>query len=83
MMARTWLSGRSSNSTPAAAGTAAGCAAPPAEAASTSRRTTRPPGPLPCTSRRSTPDWAAILRASGEAFTRPDAAEGTGADVIG
>src|SRR5204863_9274274 len=55
---------------------------PPALAASTSRRTTRPPGPLPCRSLRSTPDCAAILRASGEAFTRPpssDVAAGIGA----
>src|SRR5207249_7899254 len=31
----------------------------------------RPPGPVPWSSRRSTPVWAAIFFASGEAFTRP------------
>src|SRR5258705_1649342 len=31
----------------------------------------RPPGPEPWSSRRSTPVWAAIFFASGEAFTRP------------
>ena len=40
-------------------------------AASTSRRMMRPPGPVPWISWRSTPVWPAILRASGEAFTRP------------
>ena len=70
------VSATSSNSTPGWAATRCG-AAPVARAAgaepaaSTSRRTMRPPGPLPWTSLRSTPDWAAIFRASGEAFTRP------------
>ncbi len=52
-------------------GAAAGRGA--AWAASTSRRMMRPPGPVPSISRRSTPVWPAILRASGEAFTRPPA----------
>src|SRR4029450_13215559 len=51
------------------AGAAAGRGA--AAAVSTSRRTMRPPGPVPWRSRRSTPDWAATLRASGEALTLP------------
>src|SRR5882762_10515691 len=41
-----------------------------AGAPSTSRLMTRPPGPEPCTSLRSTPASFAIRRASGEAFTR-------------
>ena len=67
----------SSNSAPDAAGCATGrrvgaaLAAGAVAAASTSRRTMRPPGPLPWISFRSTPDCAAILRASGDAFTRP------------
>ncbi len=36
----------------------------------------RPPGPVPWISRRSTPAWPAIFRASGEAFTRPPAGAG-------
>ena len=55
----------------AGVGMAAGAAAAgAAAAASTSRRMMRPPGPEPWTRRRSTPDWAATFRASGEAFTR-------------
>src|SRR5262245_35909038 len=52
---------------------------------STSRLTMRPPGPLPARARRSRPDWAAIFRASGDAFTRPPAgaAPDTGAGAIG
>src|SRR3972149_3946160 len=42
----------------------------------------RPPGPLPCTSRRSTPDRAAIFFARGEALTLPPgSATGTGASA--
>src|SRR5262245_59215591 len=71
MIARMGDSGRSSNSTPGATAGAIPRATGAAEAASTSRRTIRPPGPLPWITRRSTPDCAAILRASGEAFRRP------------
>src|SRR6266498_5538201 len=53
----------------AATGTAAGRGA--AVAVSTSRLTMRPPGPVPWSSRRSTPDWAATLRARGEALILP------------
>src|SRR5882762_5111908 len=73
---RIWVRGTSSYGTPVrrtsgvvrGAGTAAEAA--PAGAPSTSRLTTRPPGPEPCTSLRSTPASFAIRRASGEAFTR-------------
>src|SRR6266853_6179981 len=51
------------------AGAAAGASARDAEP-STSRLTTRPPGPDPLTSLRSTPASRAIRLASGEAFTR-------------
>src|SRR6266576_2181549 len=76
---RIWVRGTSSYGTPdgarsteRGAGAALGCpvmlglAAP----ASTSRLMTRPPGPDPCTSFRSTPASLAIRRASGDAFTR-------------
>src|SRR5262249_30537935 len=41
---------------------------------------TRPPGPDPWTSLRSTPASLAILRASGDALTRVASATATGAD---
>src|SRR5215813_2204802 len=76
MAARIAVSGTSSNSGPVTPGCAIGRSAAAAAggadcAASTSRRTMRPPGPLPWISLRSTPDCAAILRASGDALTRP------------
>ena len=64
------------------AGRAAGAGAAPPEAArcappdhdSMSRLMIRPPGPLPATDARSICLWAAMLRASGLAFTRPPSA---------
>src|SRR3989442_5366035 len=58
--------------------TAAGCV----PAASRSRFVTRPPGPEPVTSRRSTPASRAMRFASGDAFTRV-ASAGVGAGVAG
>src|SRR5262245_10919898 len=96
MEARIGVRARSSYSAPVlggmtncgrgAAATAAGAAAGRGAVAadSTSRRTIRPPGPVPWRRRRSTPDWAAILRASGEALTRPSRpGAGAGAAVMG
>src|SRR5206468_13117894 len=57
------------------------CVAP----ASTSRLITRPPGPEPCTSFRSTPTSLAIRFANGDAFTRvasAGAASGAGAGAL-
>src|SRR5262245_737095 len=96
MEARIGVRARSSYSAPVlggmtncgrgAAATAAGAAAGRGAAAadSTSRRTIRPPGPVPWRRRRSTPDWAAILRARGEALTRPSRpGAGAGTAVMG
>src|SRR6266446_6947921 len=80
---RIWVRGTSSNGAPVTSGcgtrdagcdwttgvAAAGASARDAEP-STSRLTTRPPGPDPLTSLRSTPASRAIRLASGEAFTR-------------
>ena len=55
---------------PAPAPAPAPAAAPRAPAPSTSAFTMRPPGPLPASVLRSMPPSRAILRASGEAFTR-------------
>src|SRR2546427_1378573 len=85
---RIWVSGTSSYGTPvrgarsAVRGTA--CAATVAAGApSTSRFITRPPGPDPCTSLRSTPASLAIRRASGDAFTRVASAGATAATGCG
>src|SRR5213592_4145094 len=92
---RICVSGTSSNGVPVTAGcgmrdagcgaaaTAAGVAAwGRAAVASRSRLTTRPPGPEPVTSLRSTPASFAIRLASGEAFTRvASAAAATGSGV--
>src|SRR5437764_14125797 len=80
---RIWVSGMSSYGAPLGAGCEmrdAGCDSTTAGAAagtgprdgetSRSRLTTRPPGPEPVTSLRSTPASFAIRLASGEAFTR-------------
>ena len=65
-------SGRSSNSTSGADGTATGGAAAAAfAAASMSLFITRPPGPDPCTAAMSRPRSPASRRATGDAFTRP------------
>src|SRR6267143_1404186 len=88
---RIWVRGTSSYGTPvrgarsavrgvAEAGAVAACAA---GARSTSRLTTRPPGPEPCTSFRSTPASFAIRFASGDAFTRVAAGGVTGVDCAG
>src|SRR2546421_340475 len=83
MVLRICVNGTSSYGLPLGAGCGmrdAGCDSTTAEAAagasardaepSTSRLTTRPPGPDPLTSLRSTPASRAIRLASGEAFTR-------------
>ena len=83
MIARIGESAMSSYSGPATSGAgvaatrAAGADDASLDAASTSFLTTRPPGPLPWRSLRSTPDCAAILRASGDALTRPPSDDGT------
>src|SRR6266851_1822458 len=88
---RIWVRGTSSYGTPvrgarsavrglAEAGAVAACTA---GARSTSRLTTRPPGPEPCTSFRSTPASFAIRFASGDAFTRVAAGGVTGVDCAG
>src|SRR5256885_1102816 len=83
MVLRICVRGTSSNGAPVTSGcgmwdagcdwttgvAAAGASARDAEP-STSRLTTRPPGPDPLTSLRSTPASRAIRLASGEAFTR-------------
>src|SRR5262249_53886159 len=69
-----------------AAATAAGATAGrgAVAAASAARRPGRAPGAVPWRRRRSTPDWAAILRARGEALTRPSRpGAGAGATVMG
>src|SRR5213080_4233611 len=89
---RICVSGTSSNGVPVTAGcgmrdagcgaaaTAAGVAAwGRAAVASRSRLTTRPPGPEPVTSLRSTPASFAIRLASGEAFTPPASPAGAAA----
>src|SRR5213076_1520742 len=95
MVLRIWVSGTSSYAAPVrsgngtretgnvAAAVAAGAAdAPGLGARSRSFLTTRPPGPDPATSFKSTPASFAILRASGEAFTRV-ASAGTAATATG
>src|SRR5712664_471132 len=80
---RIWVRGTSSYGVPEGAGsgergagtTARACVAP----ASTSRLMTRPPGPEPWTSLRSTPASFAIRFASGEALTRVASAGAAGA----
>src|SRR6266550_3045708 len=99
MVLRIWVSGTSSYGAPERSGdgkreTGDGTAAPTAEATgapwlgarSRSFLTTRPPGPEPATSLRSTPASFAIRRARGEAFTRvasAGAAAGSGATATG
>src|SRR5207237_6398679 len=92
---RIWVSGMSSYGAPLGAGCEmrdAGCDSTTAGAAagtgprdgetSRSRLTTRPPGPEPVTSLRSTPASFAMRLASGEAFTRvASAAAATGSGV--
>src|SRR5438876_254731 len=81
-----WVSGTSSYGTPVrrasgvvrGAGAATVAAGDGAGAPSTSRLITRPPGPEPWTSLRSTPDSLAIRFASGDAFTRVASAAATG-----
>src|SRR6266513_1738381 len=96
---RIWVSGTSSYAAPVrsgngtretgnvAAAVAAGAAdAPGLGARSRSFLTTLPPGPDPATSFKSTPASFAILRASGEAFTRVASvggADGGGVTVTG
>src|SRR5947199_10449621 len=92
---RIWVSGTSSYAAPVRPGNgkretgnvAAAAAVGPADAAGLGARsrsflTTRPPGPEPVTSLRSTPASFAIRRASGEAFTRV-ASAGTEATATG
>src|SRR6059058_4943052 len=87
---RIWVSGMSSYGAPLGAGCEmrdAGCDSTTAGAAagtgprdgetSRSRLTTRPPGPDPVTSLRSTPASFAMRLASGDAFTRPASLGGT------
>src|SRR6266566_5999929 len=95
MVLRIWVSGTSPYAAPVrsgngtretgnvAAAVAVGAAdAPGLGARSRSFLTTRPPGPEPVTSLRSTPASFAIRRASGEAFTRvASAAAPTGSGV--
>src|SRR5207237_4142440 len=95
MVLRIWVSGTSSYAAPVRSGNgtretgnvapavAVGAAdAPGLGARSRSFLTTRPPGPEPVTSLRSTPASFAIRRASGEAFTRvASAAAATGSGV--
>src|SRR5439155_11117716 len=99
MVLRIWVRGTSWYAAPVRSGngtreTGDGTAAPAAEATgvpwlgvrSRSFLTTRPPGPEPVTSCRSTPASFAIRRASGEAFTRvasAGAATGTGVTATG
>ena len=64
-----------------AAGAAAAAGAAWLGARSTSFLTTRPPGPEPVTSFRSTPASFAIRRARGEAFTRVASAGATAGGV--
>src|SRR6185503_7014155 len=79
---------------PAGAGGAAGAGARAAAGApvhdSMSRLMMRPPGPLPATESSGMLRWAAMLRASGLAFTRPpslaaggDTGRGPGAGAAG